>query len=432
MSDTGMDGNRGTALSDQLVAAILDRREGVFQGGPPDPPRAGEAGIQAAIRDAYAAREPVLIRGAGTKAAMLRPVQAARTLCLDGHTGLTLYAPKELVFSARAGTAMADIDAALAASGQHMIAEPPDYARLLGAPPGARQTLGGVVSSNLSGPRRVAWGAVRDHVLGVRAINGTGEIIRAGGRVLKNVTGLDLCKLLTGAHGTLGVLTEITLKILPAPETSASIVLRGLDADAAVRVLSAALGSPFGVSGAAYLPDAAAARLGHTGTLTLVRIEDSAGSVAYRTEKLRAALAAQGSAAIFDAPRSVDIWRAIRDADVLPASPGDAVWRVSVRPSRGPSVLAAARAAGGDGYLDWGGGQAMLAGPATERMHAAVTQAARAAGGVWILLRAPAPWRAVVPVVPPEAPALSAITRRVKAALDPAGILNPGRIFAGV
>jgi glycolate oxidase FAD binding subunit len=424
-----------TALSEPAVSAILDRTEGVYPGGPPDPPRDGEAVIQDAIRTAYEARAPLLIQGAGTKSAMLRPVQAAQTLSLGAHTGVTLYSPTELVFAARAGTAMADVDAALAASGQHMIAEPPDYSRLLGAPDGARQTLGGVVSANLSGPRRVAWGAVRDHVLGLRAVNGTGQIIRSGGRVLKNVTGLDLCKLLTGAHGTLGVLTEITLKVLPAPEDSASIVLRGLDAAQAVSVLSSALGSPFGVSGAAYLPAAAAALLGEASSLTLVRIEESAASTAYRSVKLRASLApfaGAGEAEIWPAERSLAVWRAIRDADVLAAAPADAVWRVSVRPSRGPGVLAAVLAAGGTGYLDWGGGLAMVAGPATEAMHAAVTQAARAAGGVWTVLRAPAPWRAVVAVVPAEPPALSAITRRVKAAMDPAGILNPGRIFAGV
>ena len=231
------------------------------------------------------------------------------------------------------------------------------------------------------------------------------------------------------------MLTEITLKVLPAPEDSASIVLRGLDAAEAVSALSAALGSPFGVSGAAYLPAASASFLGEAGSLTLVRIEESAASTAYRGGKLRAALAPSagaGAAEIWPAARSLAVWRAIRDADVLPASPADAVWRVSVRPSRGPGVLAAVLAAGGTGYLDWGGGLAMVGGPATEAMHAAVTQAAHAAGGVWTVLRAPAPWRAVVPVVPAEPPALSAITRRVKAALDPAGILNPGRIFAGI
>ncbi len=362
---------------------------------------------------------------------MLRPVQAARTLSLSGHTGVTLYAPKELVFAARSGTAMAEIDATLAAGGQHMIAEPPDYSRLLGA--SGAQTLGGVVSANFSGPRRIAWGAVRDHVLGVRAINGTGELIRSGGRVLKNVTGLDLCKLLTGAHGTLGVLSEITLKVLPAPADSASVVVRGLDADAGVRVLSAALGSAFGVSGAAYLPAGSAARLGEIGSLTLIRIEESAHSVAYRSERLRADVAGDGAAVdIWPAARSAEVWRAVRDADVLNAAPEDAVWRVSVRPSRGPAVLAAIERADGTGFLDWGGGLAIVAGPAREQMHAAVIAAAREAGGVWMLLRAPTPWRAAVAVVPTEAPALSAITRRVKAAFDPAGILNPGRMFAGV
>jgi glycolate oxidase FAD binding subunit len=388
-----------------------------------------EAAISEIVAAAYAAREPLVIRGGGTKEAMLRPVQAARTLSLAGHEGVTLYAPKELVFAAKSGTAMADVAASLAAEGQHMIAEPPDYSRLLGAPDGARQTLGGVVSANFSGPRRVAWGAVRDHVLGIRAVNGTGAVFRSGGRVLKNVTGLDLCKLLTGAHGTLGVITEITVKVLPAPEDSATVVARGLAAEAAVSVLSAALGSPFGVSGAAYLPAAAAALLGESGSLTLVRIEESASSVAYRSEKLRAALAADE---IWPAARSVPAWRAVRDADVLPAAADDAVWRVSVRPSRGPAVLAAVEAAGGAGVLDWGGGLVLAAGPATEAMHTAVTGATRAAGGVWTLLRAPLPWRAAVAVVPPEAPALSAITKRVKAVMDPGGILNPGRIFAGI
>ena len=390
-----------------------------------------ESALQQQIRDAYEKREPVTIRGGNTKVAMLRPVQAARTISLQDHVGVTLYAPKELVFAARAGTTMTDVHAALSACGQHMIAEPPDYSRLLGAD--GEQTLGGVVSANMSGPRRIAWGAVRDHVLGVRAINGTGELIRSGGRVLKNVTGLDLCKLLTGAHGTLGVLCEITVKVLPAPADSATIAVRGLDAADGVRVLSVALGSAFGVSGAAYLPAGAAARLGENASLALMRIEESAASVTYRSERLRAAFAADGlDAEIWPAERSVEVWRAVRDADVLAAEPADAIWRVSVRPSRGPAVLDAVERAGGTGFLDWGGGLALVAGPASEQMHAAVTTAARDAGGVWMLLRAPAPWRAAVNVVPAEAPALSAITRRVKAAFDPAGILNPGRIFAGV
>ncbi len=381
------------------------------------------------VRDAFAARTPLLIQGAGTKLCMLRPVQAARTLSVAGLTGVTLYAPKELVFGARAGTTLAEVEAVLAEAGQQMIAEPPDYSGLLGG--AGAQTLGGVVATNLSGPRRIAGGAVRDHVLGVRAVNGVGELIRSGGRVLKNVTGLDLCKLLTGSHGTLGVLTEITVKVLPAPETTASLVLRGVDAGRGVAALSAALGSPFGVTGAAYLPESAAGLLGEAGALALARLEDFSPSVAYRGGKLAALLRSFGDVEMWDDARSRAAWRAVRDAAVLPAVATDAIWRVSVRPSQGPRVLDAARAVGAHGYLDWGGGLVMLAGPAVEAAHEAITAAARAAGGVWTVLRAPAPWRVTAALVPAEVPALAAISARVKAAMDPAGILNPGRIRAG-
>ncbi len=392
---------------------------------------ATEAELAAAISDAHKAAEPILVQGAGTKLGMLRPVQAARSLSTSRLTGDTLYAPKELVFAARSGTTLAAVQAMLAEHGQHLIAEPPDYAALLGTAPGA-QTLGGVVATNLSGPRRVAWGATRDHVLGMRAVDGTGTLRRAGGRVLKNVTGLDICKLLTGSHGTLGVMTEITLKVLPAPEASGSLVLAGLDAGRGVAALSAALGSPYGVSGAAYLPAEAAARIGMGDAVALVRMEEFRTSVAYRLARLQADLAEFGAAALLDEAASRDAWAAIRDAAVLPAEPEDAVWRISVRPSRGPGVLAAAAALGARGYLDWGGGLVMLAGPASEAVHQGITQAVQAAGGVWTLLRGPEPLRAVVNVVPHEAPALAVIARRVKDVMDPRGILNPGRLAAGM
>jgi glycolate oxidase FAD binding subunit len=391
---------------------------------------ADEAGIAAAVADAYAAREPLLVQGSGTKSCMLRPVQAARTLSTRNCSGITLYSPGELVFSARAGTTLAEVEATLAAAGQHMIAEPPDFSRLLGAT--GEQTLGGIVATNFSGPRRIAAGAVRDHVLGARAVNGIGETFHSGGRVLKNVTGLDLCKLLAGSHGTLAVLTEVTFKVLPAPEDSCSVVLQGLEPAAAVVALAAAMGSPFGVSGAAHLPPAAAARLGADQSLTLARIEDFPAGVAHRGEKLRVPLSDFGRAEIWPAETSRAAWVSIRDAHALPADADHAIWRVSVRPSRGPTVLAAACDAGANGYLDWAGGLLMLAGPATENLHAAITDAVRCVGGVWLVLRAPAAWRANAAMVSPEAPALAAITQRVKAAFDPAGILNPGRIFVGV
>ena len=420
----------------------------------PSPSDAGEGEIIATITAAATAGEPLLVSGNGTKLGMLRPVQAARRVSTAGLTGITLYSPKELVLSARAGTPLPEIEATLAASGQHLIAEPPDLTALLGdtdAPANghpqtiapaqtiaAPQTIGGIVASNLSGPRRIAWGATRDHVLGIRAVNGAGEPIHSGGRVLKNVTGLDLCKLLAGSHGTLAVITEVTLKVLPAPETTGSLVLPGLDAQAAVAALSAGLGSPYGVSAAAWLPDASlvpvlTSALGRaTGSATLLRVEDFAPSVAYRTARLRADLAPFGVAELLDDATSRALWRAVGNAAPLPATPSDAIWRVSVRPSAGPAVLRAVAAAGVRGFLDWGGGLVWLAGPADTATHRAVEDAASATRGTWTLLRAPDALRVAVDVVPREAAPLARITRRVKAAFDPRGILNPGRLYAGL
>lgn len=383
-------------------------------------PTSAEAAIAATIAAANDKREPILVRGAGTKLGMLRPVTAARTITTDTLSGISLYAPKELILSAHAGTPLTEVEAALAREGQHLIAEPPDLSALLGTTPGA-QTIGGVTATNLSGPRRVAWGATRDHVMGVRAVTGRGEVIHSGGRVLKNVTGLDLCKLLTGSHGTLGVITEVTVKVLPAPETSGTIAIPGLTAADAVPALSAALGSPFGVSGAAWLPAASGMP-----SQTLIRIEDFAASVTYRTEKLRQQLGFP-DAAILDDAASRMLWRSVRDAEPLP--PAEAIWRVSVRPSAGPGVLAGVPDT--TGFLDWGGGLVWLSGPATHATHQAVEAAARAAGGTWMLLRAPDSLRAEVDVIPPEPAPLAAIARRVKDAMDPLGILNPGRLYSG-
>ena len=390
-----------------------------------------EEGVIEAIRQAHEAAEPLAVAGRGSKQGLLRPVQAARTLSTAGLSGITLYSPSELIISARAGTTLGEIEAAVAAKGQHLVAEPPDFTALFGQ--SQAQTIGGVVAANLSGPRRVAWGAMRDHVMGVRAVNGMGEAIRSGGRVLKNVTGLDLCKLLTGSHGTLAVLTEVTLKVAPVPEQRATLVLRGLAPGQAVAALSAALGSPYAVSGAAYLPAALAGFVPGIGPgpAALMRLEEFAPSIAYRSERLRADLAGFGAVEVLDDAASRLAWAAVRDCAPFAGMQG-AIWRVSVRPSRGPAVAAALEAAfGAAWFLDWGGGLVWVAGPATTEAHEAVAAAARAQGGTHTLFRAPETLRAAVAVIPPEPAALAAIAARVKAAFDPRGILNPGRMHAG-
>jgi glycolate oxidase FAD binding subunit len=382
---------------------------------------ASEEGVARAVAEAAAAREPIAVEGRGGKRGLLRPVQAARTLSTRNLTGITLHRPTELVLSARAGTPLDEIEAALAEHRQMIAPEPPDTRAVFGAAEAA--TLGGVVAANLSGPRRITAGAMRDHVLGIRFVNGAGEVVRSGGRVLKNVTGLDLCKLLTGSHGTLGVITEVTLKVLPAPETSATVRLRVPDVRTGVRALAAALGSPFGVSGAALLPE---------GPVAILRVEDFADSVAYRAARLRDGLARFGDVSVIGDEESRALWRGVRDAVPLGAAADAAIWRVSVRPSAAPDVAAALSSAfGARLLLDWGGGLVWAAGPATEATHGAVMRAAAEARGTFTLFRAPEPLRAAVAVIPEEPPALAAIGARVKAALDPAGIFNPGRMRAG-
>jgi glycolate oxidase FAD binding subunit len=271
---------------------------------------------------------------------------------------------------------------------------------------------------------------MRDHVLGVRAITGRGEIVRSGGRVLKNVTGLDLAKLLTGSYGTLALLTEITVKVLPIPEDTGTLVLHDLTPEQAVAALSAALGSPFSVTGAAYLPERAAAAVGYDRPVALIRIEDFAASVAYRLRALCTQLSGYGASMTLDRAGSLAIWQAVRDATPLAVRENAMIWRVSVAPSHGPRILAAAQAAGLDGYLDWGGGLLLLTGTASRTVAAALTAAVAAVGGGWWLLRAPEALRAELACVPEEPPAVAAIRGRLQTAFDPAGIFTPGKLHA--
>lgn len=385
-----------------------------------------EAGVVAAIMAATTRREPLAVEGLGSKAGFLRSIQTAETLSTRNLTGIPLHAPQELIVTVRAGTTLAALEAKLAEAGQHLIAEPPHYAFL----DARAQTVGGIVATNLSGPRRIAWGAMRDHVLGIRAVTGRGETIRSGGRVLKNVTGLDLCKLYAGSYGTLGVITEVTLKVLPAPAATGTVLLRGLAPEEAVEALAAALGSPYSVTGAAYLPQEAAMAVGHERAVTIARIEDFPDSVAYRTGRLAEALRRFGPVERLDDAVSLALWRAVRNAEPLPIQRDDAVWKISVRPSLGPAILKEGQNAGLFGYLDWGGGLVFLTGPATREAHAAVTSAVRRADGAWWLLRAPEFLRLDAAAQAPESLALAAIRRRMVAAFDPAGILNPGRLHA--
>ncbi|MEM7525916.1 MAG: glycolate oxidase subunit GlcE [Pseudomonadota bacterium] len=377
-----------------------------------------EAALSETVRAAYVDGAPLEIAGGGTRAALGRPVQVRDTISTAGLSGVSLYDPGALTIVAGAGTPLADIEATLAAENQRLPFEPMDHRGLLGS--AGAPTIGAVAAMNNSGPRRIQAGAARDAMLGVRLIDGRGEVIRNGGRVMKNVTGYDLVKLLAGSWGTLGVLSEIAFKVLPAPEASVTVALSGLDDAAAIAALSAGLGSPYDVSGAAHLPGR---------KLTILRIEGFESQVSHRGPALVAALKPHGDASIIPAAESDMLWRWVRDVEPFHGRDG-AVWRVSVKPTDGPKLVGALRGVGDfEAFYDWGGGLVWLMTPDVGDAGAAAIRAeTRARGGHATLVRASAATRAAVDVFEPLAPGVSALTARLRAEFDPKSILNPGRM----
>jgi glycolate oxidase FAD binding subunit len=386
---------------------------------------ADEGELAEIVGKAYAARTPLSITGGGTQSGYGRPTQTAATLTTSALSGITLYEPQELVVSARAGTPIANVAAMLAGERQRLAFDPPDRRGLYGVP--GTPTIGAVAATNASGPRRIQGGAARDSLLGVRAVNGQGEIVRSGGRVMKNVTGYDLVKFLAGSFGTLAVLSEVTFKVAPIPETEATLVLSGLDDARAVAALSAALGSPWSVTGAAHIPSPDAR--------TIVRIEGFGESVKERATRLTALLAPFGPVDVPSGEESAAMWRSVGDLSALNLKPDAAVWRISVRPSDGPVIVEAIRRNHPLKILyDWGGGLVWIAidGAIPDAGAPVVRAAVRAVGGHATLMRASDHVRLSVDVFQPLAPPLLELTRKLKAAFDPAGVLNPGRMVAGI
>jgi glycolate oxidase FAD binding subunit len=398
--------------------------------------------VEQAVRWALDHDKRIEVVGAGSKRAIGRPSQSDVTLDLSGLTGITLYEPEELVLSARAGTPLAAIEEQVAAHGQELAFEPPDLAVALGGEPG-RATIGGVLAANLAGPRRFKAGAARDHFLGVTAVSGRGETFKSGGRVVKNVTGYDLCKLLAGSWGTLAAMTEVTLKVLPQAEAIVTLLVLGLDDTAAVAAMTQAMRSACDVSGAAHLPAASAARIpvaavAEAGTaVTALRIEGVLPSVQHRRTILEALLAPRGPLAVLESKDSRAFWRAVRDVVPLALSGREderVLWRVSTPPAGGAAIgarIAAATAA--DFIYDWAGGLIWAAFPPSEDAGAGLVRSALPPGsGHATLIRAPAALRAAAEVFQPQEPSIAALTRRVKEGFDPRGIFNPGRMWAGV
>lgn len=344
--------------------------------------------LQDAVAHAAGATLPLRIHAGDTKAFYGRATKG-EPLDASAHRGIVSYEPTELVITARAGTPLKEIETTLAESGQMVPFEPPYF--------GESATLGGAVACGLSGPARPYTGSVRDFVLGAVCINGKGERLAFGGQVMKNVAGYDISRLMVGAMGTLGVLLDISLKVLPRPARELTAALP-MDAAAAIDTMNAWAGQPLPVSACCY-----------DGELLRVRLSGSESGVQSARKKIGGEEVAQGST----------YWSDLREHH-LPFFRADApLWRLSV-----PAATPAPRD-GGTWLLDWGGAQRWLI---TDQPAETVRQQASAAGGHAMMFRG---GDRSSDVFHPLAPAIEMLHRRLKEAFDPKGILNPGRLYKG-
>lgn len=382
---------------------------------------ASEAEIRDAVLSAGQDGQPLQIVGGGTRLGLGRPTNASRTVSTAKHSGITLYEPGALTLVAKSGTPLKEIEDTLSAEGQRLAFEPVDHRALLktqGVP-----TIGGTVAINNSGPRRIQAGACRDTLIGVRFIDGRGEVIKNGGRVMKNVTGYDLVKLMCGSYGTLGILSELSFKVLPANEREATVMMGNLSLPQSVDVMTRALGSPFEVTAASAFYDDAQR------FVTALRVEGFERQVAYRLEKLRDLVGVDST--VLEGVAQDAVWQRVRDVEMF-AETETAVWKISIKPNDAPGFIEGLGRDMDFAYsLDWGGGLVWLsvddpatAGAETIRAHLART------GGHATLIRASDAVRSAVPVFQPQAQRLAKLSADLRSKFDPSGVLNPGRMAA--
>jgi glycolate oxidase FAD binding subunit len=398
-----------------------------------------EAELSSFVGAAKAGNYPLEVCGFRSKREAGRPVNPAAVVSTAKLSGITFYEPGELVISAKAGTPLHEVEAALARKNQELPFEPADFSRLYGPDPLAA-SLGSVAALNISGPRRILRGAARDYLLGIRAVNGEGVSIKAGGRVKKNVTGVDLVKGLCGSWGTLAVLTELTFKVLPKAREAQSIVFFGLSDEAGVGVMSEAMGTPYEVSGTIHLHGSLAGRLSDAEiasenmALTALRVEGAPESVAYRMEKLRRQLSPFGETYGLDHQRSRNFWADIRSLAFLSANFERPLWRITVAPSKAAQIVRALSAFFDfSAAYEWSGGLLWLETPPSS--EASVTELRRVLAEFEadsMLMRAPRSVRSSIEVFHPLSLTKMKLVQAIKKAFDPAGVLNPGRMYAGV
>jgi len=402
------------------------------------------------VRSALASEQPLEIIGHGSKRLIGQPMATNALLDLSALNAVKAYEPNELIITVEAGAPLADVLSLIDSKNQHFAFEPVNTSLLMGGPD--LGTIGGMIGAGLAGPRRIKAGGARDHLLGAHAVSGFGDSFKAGGKVVKNVTGYDLCKLLAGSWGTLAVMTEVTLKVMPKPESERTLALRGLDDLTANRAMTAALGSPFDVSGAAHVPNsafraAAGSGLGDLGSplgdlgsprqaVTLLRLEGITASVVHRAAGLGGMLAPFGAAEMVEDAASAAIWSSIRDVQPFAANGrlgAWPVWRIVCPPASGGALgQALARDTGGEVFYDWGGGLIWAALPPGPDAEAVLVRArVDAVGGHATLLRASDEVRRNVDVFHPRQGGLAALSERVRHSFDPKNILNRGRLTRG-
>jgi glycolate oxidase FAD binding subunit len=399
--------------------------------------------VEEAVRAALAGEQPLEIIGHGSKRGIGHPMPTNAVLDMSALNAVISYEPSELIITLEAGAPLADVQSLIDAKNQQFSFEPVNTSALLGTP-AAIGTIGGMIGAALAGPRRLRAGGVRDHLLGAHAVSGFGDSFKTGGKVVKNVTGYDLCKLLSGSWGTLAVMTEVTLKVMPKPEAERTLLLRGLDDVTATRAMTEALGSPFDVSGAAHLPNSAlrptAGAIGGLSSsgqaMTLLRLEGIVASAAHRAASLSRMLAPHGSIEIVEDAASSSVWSAIRDVEPFAANGGLgawSVWRIVCPPASGGALgQTLARESGGDIIYDWGGGLIWAAlPPKADAQTALVRRHVDAAHGHATLIRASEQVRRTIDVFHPQPGGLADLSERVRRSFDPKNILNRGRLARG-
>ena len=373
-----------------------------------------EADLAALVGDADANGRHLELRGGGSKAEVGAP-RAAEIVDMTGLSGVVDYDPAELVLTVLAGTPLAEIEALLLTGGQMLAFEPFDYAPIFGRPAGA-STIGGVIAGGVSGPRRVSRGAVRDHLLGFRAVSGQGEVFVAGAKVVKNVTGYDLPKLAAGSWGRLFAMTEVTLKVLPRPQQIATLWVDGLAPRDAVTLMATALGSQAEIAAAAHDPSA--------GGRTAVRIEGFAPSVAARRTMIERLWATAGAVTAAGPAEAEAFWAGL--STFAAADDSRSLWRVHAPASRSAALVESLTLSDASWRMDWGGTLIWLA---TKGDPQTVRAAAAAAGGHAQLVRAPEAFRRTTPAFHPQAGSVMALEARLQRAFDPRGVFETGRFL---